>query len=254
MLRHQRSCGEPTRRRRHGPWQNLGMAAGWPAPRSSSSRAAGEVAAAVQRSARVDPEMPRSSDERSASERIPGRRGAARAMISRARGDALLPAYSDAVLAAVLGQRDRNLRAACHRTERGPSAGPVCWTSASSRSMPSGRCHGIPSGSLPVKPPSWLELTPLLAIPVAARDLPAGRRLARGADASLRGDYLAIVTLGLGEIIRIIAVMPTTSANGSRRTRSASAAPGDPHRARSTWCGARPAAVLVLLLFSSSWS
>jgi ABC-type branched-subunit amino acid transport system permease subunit len=61
-------------------------------------------------------------------------------------------------------------------------------------------------GSLPHKPPSWLHFTPLVAIPFAiAVCLVAG--LALGAPTlRLRGDYLAIVTLGFGEIIRIVAI------------------------------------------------
>jgi ABC-type branched-subunit amino acid transport system permease subunit len=61
-------------------------------------------------------------------------------------------------------------------------------------------------GSLPHKPPSWLHMSPLLAIPFAiAICLLAG--LALGAPTlRLRGDYLAIVTLGFGEIIRITAI------------------------------------------------
>jgi ABC-type branched-subunit amino acid transport system permease subunit len=61
-------------------------------------------------------------------------------------------------------------------------------------------------GSLPHKPPDWLHMTPLLAIPFAiAVCLIAG--IALGAPTlRLRGDYLAIVTLGFGEIIRITAV------------------------------------------------
>ena len=50
-----------------------------------------------------------------------------------------------------------------------------------------------------------MAVTPLLAIPFAVVDLSA-RRCALGAPTlRLRGDYLAIVTLGFGEIIRIIA-------------------------------------------------
>lgn len=71
-------------------------------------------------------------------------------------------------------------------------------------------------GSLPVKPPSWLLMSPLLAIPFAVVIcLLAG--LALGAPTlRLRGDYLAIVTLGFGEIIRIIAVNSDPITNGSR--------------------------------------
>ncbi|HEU5268711.1 MAG TPA: branched-chain amino acid ABC transporter permease [Jatrophihabitans sp.] len=61
-------------------------------------------------------------------------------------------------------------------------------------------------GSLPHKPPSWLQMSPLWAIPFAIGVcLLAG--LALGAPTlRLRGDYLAIVTLGFGEIIRIAAI------------------------------------------------
>ncbi len=71
-------------------------------------------------------------------------------------------------------------------------------------------------GSLPIKPPSWLHMSPLLAIPFAiAICLLAG--FALGAPTlRLRGDYLAIVTLGFGEIIRIIAVNANAVTNGSR--------------------------------------
>jgi ABC-type branched-subunit amino acid transport system permease subunit len=71
-------------------------------------------------------------------------------------------------------------------------------------------------GSLPVKPPSWLHMTPLLAIPFAvAICLLAGLTL--GAPTlRLRGDYLAIVTLGFGEIIRIVAVNAEKITNGSQ--------------------------------------
>jgi ABC-type branched-subunit amino acid transport system permease subunit len=71
-------------------------------------------------------------------------------------------------------------------------------------------------GSLPVKPPSWLNMSPLLAIPFAVVIcLVAG--LALGAPTlRLRGDYLAIVTLGFGEIIRIVAVNGDRVTNGSQ--------------------------------------
>jgi ABC-type branched-subunit amino acid transport system permease subunit len=71
-------------------------------------------------------------------------------------------------------------------------------------------------GALPVKPPSWLHFSPLVAIPFAiAVCLLAG--LALGAPTlRLRGDYLAIVTLGFGEIIRIVAVNVDSFTNGSQ--------------------------------------
>jgi ABC-type branched-subunit amino acid transport system permease subunit len=72
------------------------------------------------------------------------------------------------------------------------------------------------TGSLPIQPPSWLHLSPLWAIPFAiAACLVAGVIL--GAPTlRLRGDYLAIVTLGFGEIIRILAVNANGVTNGPR--------------------------------------
>ncbi len=80
-------------------------------------------------------------------------------------------------------------------------------------------------GSLPVKPPSWLHMTPLLAIPFAIGVcLLAG--LALGAPTlRLRGDYLAIVTLGFGEIIHLVAI--NNPANITNSTRGPS--PAVPH-------------------------
>ena len=71
-------------------------------------------------------------------------------------------------------------------------------------------------GSLPIKPPDWLHMSPLLAIPFAiAVCLIAG--VARGFPTlRLRGDYLAIVTLGFGEIIRIVAINADRLTNSTR--------------------------------------
>ena len=72
-------------------------------------------------------------------------------------------------------------------------------------------------GALPLRPPHWLLLSPLLAIPFAiVICLMAG--VALGAPTlRLRGDYLAIVTLGFGEIIRIAAINnPGNLTNGPR--------------------------------------
>ncbi len=70
-------------------------------------------------------------------------------------------------------------------------------------------------GSLPKKPPHWLVVTPLLAIPFAVIVcLIAG--VALGAPTlRLRGDYLAIVTLGFGEIIYLAATQAKSFTNGS---------------------------------------
>jgi ABC-type branched-subunit amino acid transport system permease subunit len=72
-------------------------------------------------------------------------------------------------------------------------------------------------GSLPHKPPSWLHMSPLWAIPFAVVVcLLAG--LALGAPTlRLRGDYLAIVTLGFGEIIRIAAINNPANLTNSTR-------------------------------------
>jgi ABC-type branched-subunit amino acid transport system permease subunit len=80
-------------------------------------------------------------------------------------------------------------------------------------------------GSLPHKPPSWLHMSPLMAIPFAIGVcLLAG--LALGAPTlRLRGDYLAIVTLGFGEIIRIAAI--NNPGNITNSTRGPS--PAVPH-------------------------
>jgi ABC-type branched-subunit amino acid transport system permease subunit len=61
-------------------------------------------------------------------------------------------------------------------------------------------------GVLPVKPPSWLQMTPLLTIPFAILACLIAGVLLGAPTLRLRGDYLAIVTLGFGEIIQILAV------------------------------------------------
>jgi ABC-type branched-subunit amino acid transport system permease subunit len=62
------------------------------------------------------------------------------------------------------------------------------------------------TGSLPLKPPDWLHFTPLVAIPFAiAACLVAGVVLGVPT-LRLRGDYLAIVTLGFGEIMQLVAI------------------------------------------------
>ena len=78
--------------------------------------------------------------------------------------------------------------------------------------------------ALPHHPPSWLHLSPLLAIPFAIIIcLIAG--VALGAPTlRLRGDYLAIVTLGFGEIIRI-----TANNNPGNITNGPKGAFGIPH-------------------------
>ena len=78
------------------------------------------------------------------------------------------------------------------------------------------------TGSLPVKPPGWLTLSPLWAIPVAIGICLLAGVILGAPTLRLRGDYLAIVTLGFGEIIRIVAVNnPGNSTNGPRGVESA---------------------------------
>jgi ABC-type branched-subunit amino acid transport system permease subunit len=73
------------------------------------------------------------------------------------------------------------------------------------------------TNSLPVKPASWLALSPLWAIPIAIAVCLLAGVLLGAPTLRLRGDYLAIVTLGFGEIIRIIAVNnPSNFTNGPR--------------------------------------
>lgn len=61
------------------------------------------------------------------------------------------------------------------------------------------------TGVLPIKPPDWLHLNPFVIIPIAVL-LTCLSGVVLGAPVlRLRGDYLAIVTLGFGEIIRIVA-------------------------------------------------
>ena len=61
-------------------------------------------------------------------------------------------------------------------------------------------------GSLPMKPPSWLHLTPLATIPFAILACLIAGILLGAPTLRLRGDYLAIVTLGFGEIIQLWAI------------------------------------------------
>jgi ABC-type branched-subunit amino acid transport system permease subunit len=73
------------------------------------------------------------------------------------------------------------------------------------------------TGSLPIQPPGWLHLSPLWAIPVAIAVCLLFGVLLGAPTLRLRGDYLAIVTLGFGEIIRITAVNnPGNFTNGPR--------------------------------------
>ncbi len=62
------------------------------------------------------------------------------------------------------------------------------------------------SGSLPIKPPSWLHLKPLETIPFAILACLIAGLLLGAPTLRLRGDYLAIVTLGFGEITQLWAI------------------------------------------------
>ena len=61
------------------------------------------------------------------------------------------------------------------------------------------------TGSLPVKPPSWLDFKPLATIPFAIVACLIAGVLLGAPTLRLRGDYLAIVTLGFGEIVQVVA-------------------------------------------------
>ena len=72
-------------------------------------------------------------------------------------------------------------------------------------------------GALPVRPPEWLILPPLAAIPFAIVICLLAGVMLGAPTLRLRGDYLAIVTLGFGEIIRIAAINnPGGFTNGPR--------------------------------------
>jgi ABC-type branched-subunit amino acid transport system permease subunit len=61
-------------------------------------------------------------------------------------------------------------------------------------------------GALPRKPPHWLHMTPLATIPFAIVACLIAGVLLGAPTLRLRGDYLAIVTLGFGEIVQILAI------------------------------------------------
>jgi ABC-type branched-subunit amino acid transport system permease subunit len=62
------------------------------------------------------------------------------------------------------------------------------------------------TGSLPLKPPGFLHLSPLWAIPFAILACVIAGVLLGIPTLRLRGDYLAIVTLGFGEIVQLVAI------------------------------------------------
>ena len=70
------------------------------------------------------------------------------------------------------------------------------------------------TGSLPIKPPSLLHLSPLWAIPFAIAACLVAGVLLGAPTLRLRGDYLAIVTLGFGEIIQLLAINLTGVTGG----------------------------------------
>jgi len=74
------------------------------------------------------------------------------------------------------------------------------------------------TNSLPIKPPSWLVMPPLAAIPVAIVVCAITGLILGAPTLRLRGDYLAIVTLGFGEIIQLAANNADGVTNGSRGT------------------------------------
>ena len=61
-------------------------------------------------------------------------------------------------------------------------------------------------GALPKKPPSWLHLSPLATIPLSILACIFAGVLLGAPTLRLRGDYLAIVTLGFGEIIQLMGI------------------------------------------------
>lgn len=78
-------------------------------------------------------------------------------------------------------------------------------------------------GALPRKPPSWLELSPLETIPFSIVACLIAGVLLGAPTLRLRGDYLAIVTLGFGEIIQL------TALNNPGNLTGGAAGPNIPH-------------------------
>ncbi len=72
------------------------------------------------------------------------------------------------------------------------------------------------TGRLPVQPPEWLILSPLAVIPFAIIVCLAAGVTLGFPTLRLRGDYLAIVTLGFGEIVRVVANNGSGFTNGPR--------------------------------------
>lgn len=70
------------------------------------------------------------------------------------------------------------------------------------------------TGALPVQPP--VTLNPFFVLPIAVFTCFMAGVLLGAPTLRLRGDYLAIVTLGFGEIVRIIAVNSDPITNGPR--------------------------------------
>jgi branched-chain amino acid transport system permease protein len=70
------------------------------------------------------------------------------------------------------------------------------------------------TGTLPVQPP--FTLNPFLTLPIAILMAMLAGLILGAPTLRLRGDYLAIVTLGFGEIITILAVNLDSVTNGSR--------------------------------------
>ena len=70
------------------------------------------------------------------------------------------------------------------------------------------------TGTLPVRPP--FTVNPFLAIPLATILAMVAGLILGAPTLRLRGDYLAIVTLGFGEIITILAVNLDSVTNGAR--------------------------------------
>ncbi len=70
------------------------------------------------------------------------------------------------------------------------------------------------TGALPVHPP--VALNPFFVLPIAVAACFLAGVLLGAPTLRLRGDYLAIVTLGFGEIVRIIAVNSDPITNGPR--------------------------------------
>ncbi|BEP15876.1 hypothetical protein acdb102_41870 [Acidothermaceae bacterium B102] len=187
-----------------GPWQNLG-AGGWLACMGFSLMAAGSFAAATDLRAPLNPAGAVSSDRPGFSLRTTSRSSKSLLLVGLTLAIFLPPTMTEFWQKVLVSEIGVYVLLAIGLNVVVGWAGLLDLGFIAFYALGSYTTAYL-VGSLPHKPPAWLHMTPLLAIPFAiAVCLVAG--IALGVPTlRLRGDYLAIVTLGFGEIIRITAV------------------------------------------------